>query len=85
MVDGKPVMRVQTLAQYEKMAQDPSFARSVQEGLAMENPAWSRWRLYSADQLANPVTYARFMVWLGARMKAFAPLGSSRSRMNPCP
>ena len=59
MVDGKPVMRVQTLAQYEKMAQDPSFARSVQEGLAMENPAWSRWRLYSADQLANPVTYAR--------------------------
>ncbi len=59
MVDGKPVMRVQTLAQYEKMAQDPSFAESAQEGLAMENPAWSRWRVYTADQLANPVTYAR--------------------------
>ena len=62
MVDGKPVMRVQTLAQYEKMAQDPGFAESAQEGLAMENPAWSRWRVYTvytADQLANPVTYAR--------------------------
>lgn len=58
-LDLRNAQSVQTLAQYEKMAQEPGFAERAQEGLAMENPTWSRWRVHTADQLANPVTYAR--------------------------
>ena len=58
-LDLRNAQSVQTLAQYEKMAQEPGFAESAQEGLAMQNPTWSRWRAHRADQLANPVTYAR--------------------------
>lgn len=58
-LDLRNAQSVQTLAQYEKMAQEPGFSEHAQEGLAMENPTWSRWRVHTADQLANPVTYAR--------------------------
>ena len=58
-LDLRNAQSVQTLAQYEKMAQEPGFAERAQVGLAMENPTWSRWRVHTADQLANPVTYAR--------------------------
>ena len=58
---------VQALAQYEQMAQDPGFAQSVQEGLAMENPTWqgySGWLQFGNARLggqepANLATFAR--------------------------
>ena len=39
-LDLRNAQSVQTLAQYEKMAQEPGFAERAQEGLAMENPTW---------------------------------------------
>lgn len=66
-LDLRNAQSVQTLAQYEKMAQEPGFAQSAQEGLAMENPTWqgySGWLQFGNARLggqepANLATFAR--------------------------
>ena len=66
-LDLQNAQSVQTLAQYEKMAQEPGFAQSVREGLALENPTWqgySGWLQFGNARLggqepANLATFAR--------------------------
>ena len=66
-LDLRNAQSVQTLAQYEKMAQEPGFAERAQEGLAMENPTWqgySGWLQFGNARLggqepANLATFAR--------------------------
>ena len=86
-LDLRNAQSVQTLAQYEKMAQEPGFAESAQEGLAMENPTWQEylgWLLFGNARLggqdpANLATFARDnRKWLQASQSdaALNPLGN---------
>ena len=86
-LDLRNAQSVQTLAQYEKMAQEPGFAERAQEGLAMENPTWQEylgWLLVGNARLggqdpANLATFARDnRKWLQATQSdaALNPLGN---------
>ena len=86
-LDLRNAQSVQTLAQYEKMAQEPGFAERAQEGLAMENPTWQEylgWLLFGNARLggqdpANLATFARDnRKWLQASQSdaALNPLGN---------
>ena len=86
-LDLRNAQSVQTLAQYEKMAQEPGFAQSAQVGLAMENPTWQEylgWLLFGNARLggqdpANLATFARDnRKWLQATQSdaALNPLGN---------